>query len=65
MLNNIMYDPNAELFIINIINWFCESSEKIINKIIYKYEISEINTNLKNRHIVFYKEDEYVVGNIL
>jgi|LakMenEpi03Aug12_release.lakeMendotaPanAssembly.Ray.scaffolds.fasta_scaffold5100415_1 hypothetical protein len=65
MLNNIRYDPNAELFIIDIINWFCDSSEKILNKIIYKYEISQINKDSADKHIIFYKEDDFIVSDIL
>ena len=69
MLNNIRYDPNAEKYIYDYINWFCDMGEKIINRIIFNYDMNYINKKLEYNHVMFYdvndKGDKYTIVNLL
>lgn len=59
MLNNIRYDPTFEEYLYKYLNWICETGDKLINKIMYNYDINDINKKLDNKNIIFYEDNEY------
>lgn len=65
MLNNISYDPTAEEYIYQYLNWLCDISEKIINRIIFKYDMDYINKKSEYNNLVFSNDDEYILVNLL
>jgi hypothetical protein len=65
MLNNINYDPTAEEYIYQYLNWLCDISEKIINRIIFKYDMDYINKKSEYNNLIFSNDDEYILINLL